>query len=209
MLTGIFDLFTQIVPAGEQSPRGMGIGLTVVRDLIEMHGGVVNAASAGLGQGSEFVVRLPSSQVERAAPAGQQDGLRDPGEPLAPHSATGLRVLVVDDNASSVRSLTALLRCWGYTTESTADPFTAPQIADWFEPEVVLLDIGMPCLSGLELGKQLRARLPEVRLVAITGHGQEEDRQRSLENGFECHFVKPVDPLELAQFLATVRPTAI
>ena len=195
LLPCIFDLFTQADRSLDRSQGGLGIGLTVVQRLVEMHGGTVEANSAGLGNGSEFIVRLPvvlsharereSSPIETAAPGARW------------------RVLVVDDNVDGADVTALLLGELGHETQVAYDGATALAAADEYLPNVVLLDIGLPEMDGYEVARRLRQHplLRNVWLVAITGYGQESDRQRSKEAGFDHHLVKPVGPEKLEVLL--------
>ena len=197
MLAGIFELFVQEKRASDRSQGGLGIGLTLVKQLVELHGGVVSAHSEGFGKGSEFRVRLPvptDMREEAAPPAPQQ-------------SAGSLRVLVVDDNVDAADTLAELLESWGHVVRSAHDGLQGLEEAQRFEPDVVLLDIGLPRMDGLEVARRLRSRPGEPRtvLVALTGYGQAEDRARSLEAGFDHHLTKPVDLDTLVRVLEQVR----
>ncbi len=175
----------------------MGIGLTLVKRLVGLHGGTVTATSAGLGQGSEFVVRLP---------AGRDSGCRvlRPSRRLE-RAGRRLRVLVVDDNQDAADSMALLLRLWGYDVTTGQDGAGALEQA-WrsYAPDVVLLDIGLPGIDGYEVARRIRAgeANKDIVLVAMTGYGQFEDRQRSAEAGFTTHLVKPVEPEALRRLLA-------
>jgi signal transduction histidine kinase len=197
-LPHIFDLFMQVDRTLDRAEGGLGIGLTLVRRLVEMHGGRVEAHSEGPGKGSEFVVRLPRVGAEpepkRArTPRGEQAGQCRPR-----------RVLVVDDNRDAADSLAMLLRLLGHEVGTAHDGMAALDAARAFVPEVVLLDIGLPNMDGYEVARRLRQEpaLSGALLVALTGYGQEQDRRRSLEAGFDIHLVKPVDPDELEAILA-------
>jgi len=197
LLPSVFDLFTQADRSLDRSQGGLGVGLTLCRHLVEMHGGSIRARSAGLGQGSEFEVRLPAALADRAARAAPTTA--PGGTPAA-----GQRVLVVDDNVDAAASLAMLLRLQGNDVHVVHDGPHALEAATALRPQVVLLDIGLPGMDGLEVARQLR-QLPEcqdVLLVAVTGYGQDEDRQRSHEAGFDCHLVKPVNPGDLQELLA-------
>jgi two-component system CheB/CheR fusion protein len=199
MLPQVFDLFTQADHPPSLSQGGLGIGLTLVRRLVEMHGGKVEAHSEGLGKGSEFVVRLPAlPDVHPSIGERKKDAAAGP--------APARRVLVVDDNVDSADSLAELLRVWGHEVQAVYDGSQALAAAPGFRPEVALLDIDMPDMSGYELARQLRTRdgLDATAYVALTGYGQEEDRRRSAAAGFRAHLVKPVDPEALRQLLATL-----
>jgi PAS domain S-box-containing protein len=199
MLPKIFDLFVQAERRLDRSRGGVGIGLTLVKKLVELHGGRVEAASAGPGRGSEFVVRLPALPEE---PAGAPTAAETAETAPAPRSA--LRILVVDDNVDAADSLTMLLQLAGHEVRTAHDGPTALLIAQAFHPEVVLLDIGMPGMDGYEVARRLRQQ-PQgqaAHLVALTGWGQETDRRRSTEAGFDYHLVKPVQPNALEEVLA-------
>jgi CheY-like chemotaxis protein len=197
LLPHVFDLFTQGTRLLDRSQGGLGIGLTLVKKLVELHGGTVQAFSAGPGQGSEFVVRLrPLSQGRRPGPS-----TASAGAVPAPRS---LRLLVVDDNIDAAESLAMLLRLEGHCVRTAYDGPAAVQAAREELPEVMLLDIGLPGFDGFQVAQQLReqVRLGQVILVAVTGYCQEEDRRESELAGFHCHLVKPVDPVALRQQLA-------
>jgi signal transduction histidine kinase/DNA-binding response OmpR family regulator len=186
-LSAVFNLFTQVDRSLDRAQGGLGIGLTLVRRLVEMHGGTVEAHSDGPGKGSEFVVRLPALHRERSG-AGSPDGA---GEPVS----AGCRVLVVDDNVDAADSLAMLLRLGGCEVRLAHAGPDAVAEAQAFRPEVVVLDIGLPGMDGYEVAGRLRAD-PATRgavLVAVTGYGREEDRARSRQAGFDHHLVKPVD----------------
>ena len=199
LLPRVFDLFTQAKRSLDRSQGGLGIGLALVQRLVEMHGGRVEAFSA-LGQGSEFVVRLP---IERTPEEAQP--------PSTPKEADGLigaslRILVVDDNTDSAQSLAMLLKRFRHHVRTADDGPTALEAADQFRPNVVLLDIGLPGMDGYEVAKAMRrqAAFHDVTLIAMTGYGQESDRARSREAGFDHHMVKPADFAKLRQILANV-----
>jgi signal transduction histidine kinase/DNA-binding response OmpR family regulator len=199
MLPKVFDLFTQVDRSLDRSQGGLGIGLTLVHRLVEMHGGSVAAFSPGPNRGSEFVVRLPVvvDGPKEQAPAGGPAGTR--GTP-------SLRVLVVDDNVDAAESLALLLRMMGQVVRTVHDGVSALGAAESFQPDVVLLDIGLPRMDGYEVARQLRQRgLTDTLLVAVTGYGQEADLARSREAGFDRHLVKPVDPDTLAELFSSLR----
>jgi signal transduction histidine kinase/DNA-binding response OmpR family regulator len=188
MLTEVFDLFTQVDRSLDRSQGGLGIGLTLVRRLVELHGGVVQALSDGPGRGSEFILRLPAIarvQAETSDPVGRD--LRERSLPC--------RVLIVDDNADSARSLARLLQISGHDVSMAHDGPTALHQFESVDPEFVLLDIGLPGMDGYEVARTIRERADSTRtvLVALTGYGREEDRRRSREAGFDHHLVKPVE----------------
>jgi signal transduction histidine kinase len=197
MLPKVFDLFTQVERTLDRAQGGLGIGLALVRRLVEMHGGTVTAASEGENQGSEFVVRLPLAA--RAADAAEAPA------PVSTSSAprAGRRVLVVDDNRDSARTMTLLLRKMGNEVATAYDGAEAVEAAASFSPDVVLLDIGLPVLNGYDAARAIRARAngKSMTLVALTGWGQEDDRRRSREAGIDLHIVKPVDRRILQQLL--------
>jgi signal transduction histidine kinase len=215
-------IFEPFSPGDGPLPRvesGIGIGLSLVRSLIEMHGGSVEARSGGLGQGSEFVVRLPV-RAEAAAdaragahfpPAAREREFPGRESPdLDAHDAAGsfggLRVLVVEDNIDAAESLASLLRHWGHQVSVVQDGQAAIELARVERPQVVLLDIGLPRLDGYQVARRLRNELGlhETLVVAMTGYGQPEDRRRSREAGIQYHFVKPVEPVVLQSLLAAL-----
>ena len=187
MLSRVFDLFMQIDHSLRRSQGGLGIGLSLVRRLVEMHDGTVEAHSQGPGKGSEFVISLP---VARAASWPAAETARDAGKP-----ARRRRILVADDNQDSAASLALLLNVMGHEAQSVNDGLAAIDVAERFHPEVVLLDIGMPGLNGLDAARRLRERpwAKGVLLIALTGLGQDQDRRRSEDAGFNAHLVKPVE----------------
>ncbi|HZN02899.1 MAG TPA: ATP-binding protein, partial [Candidatus Polarisedimenticolia bacterium] len=197
----IFDIFMQVDRSLERSQGGLGIGLTLVKRLVEMHGGSVEVRSEGRGTGSEFIVRLPIALADAAAASGP--ALRPRTARSAP--ARG-RVLVADDNRDAAASLSTMLDILGYETRTASDGAEALQAAKEFRPEVALLDIGMPKANGYDVARRIRQQDwgKDVVLMAITGWGQIEDRQRTFEAGFDHHLVKPVDPDLLASLLASL-----
>ena len=201
MLPDIFEMFVQGERSLDRSQGGLGIGLTLVRSLVEMHGGTVEAHSEGLGHGAEFVVRLPllpDLRLRRPDAA-----LGGDGEGVAAKSP-GRRILVVDDNKDSADSLAMLLQVLGHEVRTAYSGPNAVKVALAFVPELVLLDIGMPGMDGYEVARRLRgeAILQKTLLVAQTGWGQEEDRFRALQAGFDHHLVKPVELTALQTLLA-------
>ncbi len=190
MLQSVFDMFTQVDPSLEKTQGGLGIGLTLVKRLVELHGGKVEARSAGHGTGSEFVVRLPL--IDSTQVTCQQPELASPPRSAAPPQ----RILIVDDNRDAADSLARILKIVGNEIRIANDGLEALRLAEEFRPDVVLLDIGMPKLNGYDAARSIR-RAPwgeEMKLIAVTGWGQEADRQRSRAAGFDHHTVKPVDP---------------
>jgi signal transduction histidine kinase/ActR/RegA family two-component response regulator len=202
VLPYIFDLFTQAERTPDRSQGGLGIGLALVKSLVALHGGRVAANSPGLSQGSEFSVRLPVLQEGPALAV--EDSKARP--------ATGpVRVLVVDDNADAAQMLATLLEAHGHEVSVEYDGTTGYARALRERPEVMLLDIGLPDIDGHELARRLRAarETADATLVALTGYGQSEDRDRAYEAGFDRHLVKPADLSELLRILAQVRDPAV
>ena len=182
LLPQIFELFVQSDRTLDRSQGGLGIGLSVVRRLVEMHGGTVEASSAGQGQGATFTLRLPSIEAP-----GSVNG----EEPVDEVEAK--RILIVDDNADAADSLALLLEMDGHTTRPVYGSMAALESAGTFDPQVVLLDIGLPGMDGYEVARRMRARGSKAQIVALTGYGQHNDQARSRDAGFDAHLVKPVD----------------
>jgi two-component system CheB/CheR fusion protein len=211
-LLRIFDMFTQVDTSLERTRSGLGIGLTLAKNLVELHGGTLEVHSAGLGQGSEFVVRLPviaSDEWQAASGEKEEAG----GDALAAHPpplATKKRILVVDDNLDSAKALTMLLELTGNETHAAYDGLEAVEAAAAFRPDVILLDIALPELNGYDVARKIREQSwgQSIVLVALTGWGQEEDRRRSQEAGFNDHLTKPVDPATLTKLLASAAQSA-
>jgi PAS domain S-box-containing protein len=203
MLVKVFDMFTQVDRSLERSQGGLGIGLTLVRRLVEMHGGTVEAHSTGRGQGSEFVVYLP---LAVDAVDGKGDN-RKPGSASPATSVPARHILVVDDDRDTAESLAMLLRLMGNEVHIASDGPSALEATRALRPDLVLLDLGLPGMNGFEVAQQMRhmSELSGVVLVALTGWGQEENRRRSEEAGFNAHLVKPVEPAALQQLLATAK----
>lgn len=204
MLPRVFELFVQADHATTKAQGGLGIGLTLVKNLVEMHGGSVSANSAGLGQGSEFTIRL--LLLNHSA----KEQVRDMGAESQSVLQTGHRVLVVDDNQDAALSLTMLLRLQGHEVQVAHDGLSALNLAESFRPAVIFLDIGMPGMDGYEVARRVR-KIPELNkivLAALTGWGQQEDRRRTAEAGFDYHLVKPPEPQALEEILASLpKPT--
>jgi PAS domain S-box-containing protein len=195
-LSAVFEMFTQVASAAQRA-GGLGIGLSLVRSLAEQHGGQVGAASAGLGQGSVFSVRLPLAPADAPAPA--------PGAPAAKGTAgAALRVVVVDDNIDAAATLAELLALSGYAAEVANDGPSALALAQRLRPQAMFLDIGMPGMDGYALARALRqdGLHPKLLLVALTGWGSGDDRARSDAAGFDVHLTKPVDLAAVAELLA-------
>jgi PAS domain S-box-containing protein len=204
-LKDIFGLFSQVTPALERSQGGLGIGLSLVKGFVELHGGSVEAASEGAGSGSTFTVCLPLLEQPALAPAGpaRPEAAREAG----PHPR---RVLVVDDNRDAANSMVALLQAAGHQVREAHDGEEGLRLAFEFEPEVVLLDLGMPGMSGFEVARELRGRSAgrTPRIIAVTGWGQESDRRLTREAGFDFHLTKPVNHTELDVLLSMDGPGA-
>ena len=201
-LPRLFAMFTQVDTSLERSRDGLGIGLTLVKTLVEMHGGTVEGHSEGLGRGSEFVVRLPSvaelpESVSREAAAG-------------PSSTTQRRILIVDDNEDAAEWLATMLNLNGQETHVAHDGIEAISVAERIRPDAVLLDIGLPVVDGYEVCRRIREQPwgRDLLVVALTGWGQEEDRQKSKDVGFDAHLVKPVDDEVILKLLASLPSAA-
>jgi signal transduction histidine kinase/ActR/RegA family two-component response regulator len=207
LLPHVFDLFTQADRTLDRAEGGLGIGLTLVKRLVEMHGGRVEARSEGLGRGAEFIVWLPVIESEH-------DGVAEPMvQAAATPSANGaqsLRILIVDDNVDAADSIAMLLGMEGHQTRTVNTARAALLAVPDFEPDVVLLDIGLPEMDGYEVARRLRSHngRHDIRLVAVTGYGQPGDRKRSQAAGFDEHLVKPVEPALLNELLRRVRPSS-
>jgi PAS domain S-box-containing protein len=200
MLEGIFEMFTQVNRSLERAQGGLGIGLTLVKRLIEMHGGSIQAHSDGPWKGSVFTVRLPIL-IEPPGPSSPRGREADP-KPLS-----SMRILVVDDNRDSAATLGMLLRKMGNDIRTAHDGLEAVGVAREFRPEVAVLDIGLPKMNGYDVARKMRQEPwgNRVVLIAATGWGQEGDRQRAKEAGFDHHLVKPVDPRKLLRLLAALQ----
>jgi PAS domain S-box-containing protein len=202
MLPRVFDMFAQVDRSLERAQGGLGIGLALVRRLVEMHGGTVQVSSEGPGRGSTFCVRLP------LAAAGVPAAEPTLTHPLQGQDTDRIPVLIVDDNVDSAESLSRLLQMLGYRTRTGNDGLEAVQLAESFRPLVVLLDIGLPGLSGHDAARRIRAEPwgRDMLLIALSGWGQEDDRRKSREAGFDHHFVKPVDLEALTALLVRLKP---
>jgi CheY-like chemotaxis protein/two-component sensor histidine kinase len=188
LLTRVFEPFAQAPDRGDAAHGGLGIGLTLVERLVTLHGGSVEARSGGRGLGSEFVLMLPASA---AAPMDALETHADDDSPHAPKA----RILVVDDNVDAANSLADLLGGWGHATRTAYDGVAALEAALDFAPEIVLLDLDLPKVDGIEVARRMRATTPRSRLllVAVTGFGQKGDVERTQAAGFDGHLVKPID----------------
>jgi PAS domain S-box-containing protein len=199
MLPRIFDLFTQADPGVSRSEGGLGIGLTLSRQLVETHNGTLEATSAGLGQGSEFIIQLPlaiEAQVPSATPA--------PGMTPGNQPRSGRRILVVDDNRDAAGSLMMLLRLLGHDVREANDGKQALAIMEEFVPEILLLDIGLPGMNGYEVARVIREqpRFKQVQIVALSGYSADMDIQNRASTEFDAHLVKPVELATLQALLA-------
>ncbi len=203
LLPRVFDLFVQGERSLDRSQGGLGIGLTMVKSLVEMHEGVVEARSEGVGLGSEFIVRVPLSPRDAAeTPAVQSESA--PWLFKRDASAPSRRVLVVEDNPDSAETMSSLLTAWGYETQFVCTGEEALKLAGSFQPHAVLVDIGLPGMDGYEVARRLRRSAPiaaPVLLIGITGYGQEQDRRLAHEAGIDHHLVKPPDPALLRELL--------
>jgi len=200
MLRRIFEVFVQAEQSTHRSQGGLGIGLTLVKNLVELHGGSVEAYSDGMGQGSEFVVRFPLTVERRHIP--QDAATASPAVP----KMSPLRVLVVDDNRDAATTLAILLKLEGYAVATANSGVTALEMMPAFQPNIVLLDLGMPGMDGYEVAGKIRSMPGQEKtvLAALTGWGQDGDRRRTTQAGFSHHFVKPVDPNELHRVLVNL-----
>jgi protein-histidine pros-kinase len=200
MLNRVFELFVQVDASPSRSQGGLGIGLTLVRRLIEMHEGTVTAKSAGPGHGSEFIIRLPVGLRGAAAQNAPEHG----GSHLPRAGREARRVLIVDDNVDAADSIAMLLQAAGFSARCVYDGVSALSVASVFQPDVFVLDIGLPDITGYEVAKRLRTipHFADTPIVAVTGYGQESDRKRSREAGIDHHMTKPVDPDALRAVLA-------
>ena len=198
----VFDLFTQVHGTVDGAQGGLGIGLALVRRLVEMHGGSVSARSDGTGRGTEIRVRLPLTTAAVPAAEAEPGAPQVDAEPLP--SQARRRILVADDNCDAAGSLALRLELAGHEVRTAQDGLEALAVARTFQPEVVLLDLGMPAMDGYETARHLR-RLSwgkQARLIALTGWGQLQDRERTAEAGFDVHLVKPVSEPDLFRAIA-------
>lgn len=199
MLPKVFEMFIQVGTSLERSQGGLGIGLTLVKRLVEMHGGSVSAESPGTGQGSTFIVRLPLATAPVRSHASTAGDVEVAVRPLD--------ILVVDDNRDSAESMALLMEMRGHKVRTAHDGPEALKVLATFRPQLILLDLGLPGMSGYEIARLIRtsAELRNVTLAALTGWGQEEDRRRTREAGFDHHLTKPAQPEELDRIMASVR----
>jgi CheY-like chemotaxis protein len=200
-LSYIFGMFSQVTSALGRSQGGLGIGLSLVKGFVELHGGTIEARSAGPRRGSEFTVHLPIVDVPMESPLRPSRGEIDRNGPKH-------RILVVDDLRDSAESMATMLGMMGHETYTAYDGLEALQVAAAFQPNIVLLDIGLPKVNGYEVAHHIREQPwgGNVALVALTGWGQEEDKRRSLEAGFDHHLTKPVAATALEKLLSGLAP---
>jgi CheY-like chemotaxis protein len=201
-LSRIFEMFSQVSPPIERTHGGLGIGLALARGLVELHTGVIEVSSAGDGGGSEFTVRLPLSSTAEpntSSPCAGQKALR---------GGARWKILVVDDNLDSADSLSKLLQLMGQEVQEAHDGVDAIDAAAVFLPDVVLMDIGLPKLNGYEAAREIRLRAGRraLTIIAVTGWGQDEDKQRAAAAGFDGHFTKPIDATQLQAMLDRIPP---
>jgi PAS domain S-box-containing protein len=196
-LDEIFEMFTQVHESTRSGHQGLGIGLTLVKRLVEMHGGTVEVCSAGRGQGSRFTVRLPLLRPAALPESNSRSG----GEQLA--TTPTRRILVVDDNEDALQMLSMLVGALGHDVSKARDGLEAVEAAERLRPEIILMDLGMPNLNGFEAARRIRNRPwgREIVLIATTGWGQDEDRRRTKDAGFDHHLVKPIEPAVLCELL--------
>jgi signal transduction histidine kinase/CheY-like chemotaxis protein len=214
LLPHVFDLFTQAERTLDRSQGGLGVGLTLVKLLIEMHGGTVEARNAAPqsiaegaagGQGAVFIVRLPAKAVDAAQFSPARAG--SPRTQTLPAGETPMKILVVDDNVDAADSIALLLSIDGFEARSVHGALAALDTVGSFKPDVVLLDIGLPVLDGYEVAQRLRVRMPgqTIRIVALSGYGQRADREKATQAGFDGYLVKPVEPTALCEFLRSLQ----
>lgn len=210
-LARVFKLFEQADNSVGRVRGGLGIGLTLVKRLVEMHGGMVTATSPGLNQGTEVIVRLPlaaKESIENSGTTGANASAASSPKRRRPNLRT-VRILVVDDNVDAALSIERLLRTWGHEVQTAFNGPSGIEKARAFQPQMVLLDIGMPGMSGYEVARALRAdpQCQGIIITALTGYGQAEDLRRSKEAGFHFHLTKPPDPVALAELIESPLPT--
>ncbi len=201
MLPKVFDMFTQVDRSLEKRQSGLGIGLSIVKRLVEMHGGSIEAKSEGPGKGSEFIIRLPA-----ALPPTPAQPITD-GMDQSPQTTARYRILIADDNVDSAVSMAMMLSIMGHEIRTAHDGLEAVEIASAFQPDLTLLDIGMPKLNGYDACRRIREQpwSKKALIAALTGWGQEEDKRRSQEAGFDRHLVKPVEPEALEKLLVEIK----
>jgi PAS domain S-box-containing protein len=204
LLPNVFDLFVQGDASLDRTRGGLGIGLTLVRRLVELHGGRVEARSPGLGQGSEFLVYLPTVEATLAESAAEST------QPAEPHTARGLRIVIVEDNQDAAESMAMVLGLWGHEVQIAFDAMAALDLAERAAPDVIISDLGLPGMSGYDLAKKLRQHptFGRVVLIALSGYARDDDKRRALAAGFDHHLVKPADLDSLAELLGRVQVAA-
>ncbi len=200
-LPHIFGMFTQIERSAQRGQGGLGIGLSLVKNLTEMHGGTIEAESAGEGKGCTFTVRLPLAKNQRQLAGAVGSKKQKSAKEIVSTKSESRKILAVDDNADSLEMMEILLTLDGHQVRTALNGETALKIAPEFQPEVCILDIGLPGMNGYELARRLHETMPQVLLIALSGWGQDEDRRRSKEAGFDHHLVKPVEPQKLEDLL--------
>jgi len=198
MLPKIFEMFTQVGRSIRQSEGGLGIGLSLAKRLVEMHGGNIDVSSEGFGKGSEFVVRIPLAPASRNESTALVED-----SPIAEQPILQRRILIADDNPDVVETFEVMLQTLGYEVQTALDGIEALEKAEQFQPHAIVLDLGMPKLDGYETAKRIRQRPwgQDVVLVAVTGWGNENDKLKSADAGFDMHLVKPIDATILLQYL--------
>lgn len=210
LLPYIFDLFSQSAQSVERSEGGLGLGLALVRNLVTLHGGSVEARSEGRDCGSEFIIRLPLLEErrikKRRTSHKKPDLTREAASAQSPNQQGGLKVLIVDDYTDAADSLAELLKLGGYPIQVAYDGAAALEAAAEFQPAVALVDIGLPIIDGYEVARRLRQMpgLEKLVLVAVTGYGQKNDRRRAKEAGFDEHLVKPLDPMGIGALIERI-----
>jgi CheY-like chemotaxis protein len=207
MLPQVFDLFSQGGRGLDRAPGGLGIGLAIVKSLVELHGGSVSAHSEGIGKGSEFVVILPAAAEGQSMVPRLLATKDSKPQAVADFTTSRRKVLIVDDNQDGAEILAETLAELGFMTRTAFDGPSSLELVGAFKPDVMLIDVGLPVMDGYELVRRLRAdaALASVRLIAVTGYGQESDRRRALEAGFDEHLVKPVDLARLQSLLVAAK----
>ncbi|MDB4971139.1 MAG: histidine kinase [Myxococcales bacterium] len=199
MQVRVFELFTQVQQSLDRSRGGLGLGLSLVKSLVERHDGTISAFSEGEGKGSEFTVRLPMAAAYASVPVPPPDAVQTEREPL--------RILLIEDNPDARETMQAMLELWGHSVTAACDGFEGLEKALGDKPPVLLVDIGLPKIDGYEVARQVRAASDGYTplLIAMTGYGQPEDKQRALDAGFDTHLVKPVQPADLSRLLSEKR----
>ena len=205
MLPKIWDMFTQAEEASDRARQGLGIGLSLVKNLVHLHGGSIQALSEGIGKGSEFVVRLPML-LDACGEAEPPEQVLELQCAAADSPAPARKILVVDDNVDAAESLKLLLAVYGHQVELAHEGVAALQVASAYHPDLIFLDLGLPGMSGYEVARRLREGMAftKVKIIALTGYGTEDDQLRSKAAGFDRHLVKPIDPSVLPEVIADV-----